>query len=89
MVEGLDWPLPVDLSVRVEVLPVRLVYRDPATGRQLTLRDLALRLTMPSLADQPIDADLRGPVVLHEVRGTSLRSVAILTFFSSSISTSK
>jgi translocation and assembly module TamB len=58
--EGLDWPLPVDISVKAEIDPVRMSYGNPATGRQLTLSDCGLRLEMPSLADLPIDMQLHG-----------------------------
>ncbi|HEY6009219.1 MAG TPA: hypothetical protein VIU40_12915, partial [Geobacteraceae bacterium] len=71
--EGLDWPLPLDLSVRVDVLPVRLAYRDPATGRRLTVSDLALRFDMPSLADRPIVTDLRGELAVDGHRPEPVR----------------
>ncbi len=65
-IQGLDFPLPVDLRVTIEVAPLQLVYsapgRVPAPGKQLDLHDFSFRLAMPSLAAKPITAEIAGRV---------------------------
>lgn len=63
-IQGLDFPLPVDLRVQVEVAPLRVTYRTPAPGKQLHLDDFSFHLAMPSLATQPVVAELNGRVVV-------------------------
>jgi translocation and assembly module TamB len=71
--ERLDFPLPVDVGVRVEVLPVRVAYRDPRSNRSLTVNDLSWRLDMPSLADRPIETELHGELAVDGHRLEPLR----------------
>ena len=73
--EGLDWKLPIDLAMQVAVDPVHLAYRDPQSGRQLTLSNCSFRFDLPSLADQPIALDLRGDLDIagHRLEALSLR----------------
>ncbi|MDD2309033.1 MAG: hypothetical protein PHH91_05570 [Desulfuromonadaceae bacterium] len=59
-IQELDFPLPVDLRVMVEVAPLQIVYRAP--GKQLRLEDFSFRYAMPSLAARPITAELNGQV---------------------------
>nr|MBW4054889.1 hypothetical protein [Pseudomonadota bacterium] len=59
-IQGLDYPLPVDLRVMVDVAPLQLSYRIP--GRQLLLQDFSFRLAMPSLAAKPVTAAVCGRV---------------------------
>ncbi|HXE98420.1 MAG TPA: hypothetical protein VN642_18605 [Dongiaceae bacterium] len=61
-VQGLDYPLPLDVRVQVEIAPLQLSYRAPASGKQLQLQDFSLRFAMPSLASQPITAEMAGRV---------------------------
>ena len=53
-VQELDFPLPVDLRVMIEIAPLQVVYRIPAPGKQLKLQDFSFRFAMPSLADKQI-----------------------------------
>lgn len=62
--EKMDWPLPVDVGVKVVVEPVHLAFRDPKSGRSLSLENLAFRFDMPSLADKPIAAELRSDLTV-------------------------
>ena len=62
-IQGLDFPLPVDLRVMVEVAPLQIVYRVPA--RQLQLRDFSIRCAMPSLAAKPIMVEANGRVAVN------------------------
>jgi translocation and assembly module TamB len=73
--EGLDWKLPIDLGVQLAVDPVRLAYRDPKSGQEVTLSNGSLNLDLPSLADQPIALDLRGDLDLagHRLEALSLK----------------
>ncbi|MFZ4857135.1 MAG: hypothetical protein ACOYL3_12135 [Desulfuromonadaceae bacterium] len=63
-VQGLDFPLPVDLRVHAEIAPLQVRYRTPAPGKQLQLDDFSFRLAMPSLATQPVVAELNSRVVV-------------------------
>src|SRR6266702_8092109 len=63
-IQDLDFPLPVDVRVMIEVAPLQLAYRVPAPGRQLELKDFSFRLAMPSLAAKPITAELDGRVAV-------------------------
>ena len=72
--QGMDWPLPLDLGVRIRIEPVTVVYFDPKSGRRLTLSNFTTRLDMPSLADQPVRAEVRGDLALdgHRLEGIAL-----------------
>jgi translocation and assembly module TamB len=59
-VQGLDFPLPVDLRVTIEVAPVQVVYRAP--GKQMELKEFSFRFLMPSLATKPFTSELHGLV---------------------------
>ncbi|MGB9081765.1 MAG: hypothetical protein WCD00_10740, partial [Desulfuromonadaceae bacterium] len=59
-VQGLDFPLPVDLRVAIEVAPLQFAYRVPAPGKQLELKDFSFRFAMPSLAAKPVTAEMAG-----------------------------
>ncbi len=61
-IQGLDFPLPVDLRVMVEAAPLQVVYRAPAPEKQLRLDGFSVRFAMPSLASQPITAEVHGGV---------------------------
>ena len=63
-VQGLDFLLPVDLRVQVEVAPLQVKYRTPAPGKQLQLDDFSFRLAMPSLATKPVVGLVNGRVVV-------------------------
>ena len=63
-VQGLDFPLPLDLRVLVEVAPVQLVYRAPLPAKQLRLQDFSFRFAMPSLAAKPLTAEIKGGVIV-------------------------
>lgn len=60
--QGLDFPLPVDVRVTIEVAPLQLAYRAPAPGKQLELTDFSFRVDMPSLATKPVTAVIAGRV---------------------------
>ncbi|MDD2853192.1 MAG: hypothetical protein PHY09_15010 [Desulfuromonadaceae bacterium] len=62
--QGLDFPLPLDLRVQVEIAPVQITYRVPAPGKQLQLQDFSCRLAMPSLAAKPVAVEMNGRVVV-------------------------
>jgi hypothetical protein len=62
--QGLDWPLPLDLGVKVALQPARLSYTDPGSGRNLQLDNLAFSFDMPSLADKPIVIDLKSDLAV-------------------------
>ncbi len=65
-IQGLDFPLPVDVRVMVEVTPLQLGYSTPGRatvpGKQLRLQDFSFRFSMPSLAAKPITAEVNGRV---------------------------
>lgn len=65
-IQGLDFPLPVDLRVMIEVAPLQVGYwtpgRPPSPGRQLRMQDFSFRFSMPSLTAQPITAEGDGRV---------------------------
>ena len=73
-VQGLDFPLPVDLRVNVEVAPLQVVYRAAVPGKQLRLHDFYFRFAMPSLASQPIIATVAG---LVSVDGREMGAVSL------------
>lgn len=60
--QGLDFPLPLDVRVNVEVAPLNVVYSVPAPGKSLRLDDFSFRLAMPSLASKPVTAAVKGRV---------------------------
>ena len=60
--QGLDFPLPVDLRASVEVAPLNVVYSVPAPGKSVRLHDFSFRLAMPSLATKPVTAAINGRV---------------------------
>lgn len=72
--DGMEWPLPLDLGVRWALDQVTVVHRDPKSGRAVVLRNLAVRCEMPSLADKPIVARLHGSLAVdgHRLEGLSL-----------------
>ncbi|NTV49781.1 MAG: hypothetical protein HGB32_06135 [Geobacteraceae bacterium] len=59
-IQGLDFPLPVNVSVMIEVAPLQVGYLAPAPAKQLRLHDSSFNLSMPSLADKPVTAQLTG-----------------------------
>jgi translocation and assembly module TamB len=61
-VQGLDFPLPVDVRVQIEIAPLQASYRAPMPGKQLRLQDFSFRFAMPSLAAKPITAEVNGRV---------------------------
>lgn len=63
-VQGLDFGLPVDVRVRIDVAPLNLTYKAPAPAKQLSLRDFSFRFAMPSLAAKPITAEIKGGVTV-------------------------
>jgi hypothetical protein len=65
-VQGLDFPLPVDVRVSVEAAPLQVVYRVPAPGRQLKLQGFSFRLSVPSLSSKPITAEISGQVLIDD-----------------------
>src|SRR6185369_10302659 len=71
--QALDWPLPLDLALQVAIDPVQASYRDPQSRRQLELQHAALFVEVPSLADRPITAKLRGDLVVdgHRIEALS------------------
>ncbi len=71
-IQRLDYPLPVDLHVMVDVAPLQLSYRIP--GRQLLLQDFSFRLAMPSLAAKPVTAEVSG---LISVDGRKIGNVSL------------
>lgn len=72
--EGMNRPLPIDLGAALAVEQANLVYRDPKSGRELRLGNLAFRLAMPSLADKPIAAELHGNL---SVDGHPLETISL------------
>ena len=65
-VQGLDFPLPVDVRVTAEVAPLRVVYRGSVAGRDLRLDDFAFRLDLPSLSEKPIVTEMAGRMALAD-----------------------
>ena len=63
-IQGLDFPLPLDLRVQVEIAPVQVAYHVAASGRQVRLQDFSFRLAMPSLAAKPVIAEANGRVLV-------------------------
>lgn len=59
-IQGLDFPLPVNVSVMIEVVPLEVGYLAPAPAKQLRLHDSSFNLSMPSLADKPVAVQLTG-----------------------------
>ena len=74
--EALDWPLPIDLGVKLAVDPVNLVYRQPQSGQNLTLSNCSLRFDAPSLADAPVALEVRGDLDVggHRIEALSLQA---------------
>ena len=72
--QKMDFPLPLDLGVKVAVEPVNLAYSDPKSGRNLRLENLAFLFDMPSLADKPIVVELRSDL---SVNGHRLESLSL------------
>lgn len=60
--QGMEFPLPVDVALSVDVLPVSIDYVDPASRRTVAMKDFAVRLAVPSLAKLPIDLAVTGNV---------------------------
>ena len=73
-IQGLDYQLPLDVRVMVEVAPLNIVYRVPVPGKQLQLDDFSLRLAMPSLAAKPAIADVKGRLT---VAGSQVGKVSL------------
>ena len=71
--QAMDWPLPVDLRVSVHAAPMTVAYLDPSSGRQTVLRDLAFRLSVPSLATLPIETSLSGSVAVAGAKPKPVR----------------
>lgn len=63
-VQGLDFGLPVDVRVRIDIAPLNLTYKAPAPAKQLRLQDFSLRLAMPSLVSKPVTAEIKGGVLV-------------------------
>ncbi len=63
-VQRLDFPLPVDLRIQVEMAPLQVRYRDPASVKELRLNEFSFRLAMPSLATMPIAVEANGRVIV-------------------------
>lgn len=59
-IQGIDFPLPLDVRVMIEAAPLQVVYRAP--GKQLRLQDFSFRFAMPSLVAKPITAEVNGRV---------------------------
>jgi hypothetical protein len=62
--QGLDFGLPVDVRVRIDVAPLNLTYKAPAPAKQLSLHDFSFRLAMPSLVSKPVSAEIKGGVTV-------------------------
>jgi len=75
-IQGLDYPLPVDLRVMIDVAPLQVSYLAPAPGKRLNLKDFSFHLAMPSLASQPITTEVNGRVSVNgrEVGDVSLNA---------------
>lgn len=73
-VQGMDWPLPLDVAFKVAVDRVNLTYGDPKTKRRIELKNASLQLDEPSLARSPVVAKLRGDLVVdgHRIEGIAL-----------------
>jgi len=71
-VQGLDFPLPVDVQVLLEVSPVQVVYH--ASAKELRLQDFSFRFAMPSLAAKPLLAEVHGQIF---VDGSDLGKVSL------------
>jgi hypothetical protein len=65
-VQGLDFPLPVDVRVLLEVAPLNLTYRAVAPAKHLQLQDFSFRFAMPSLAAKPITAAVNGRIFVDQ-----------------------
>ena len=61
-IQGLGFPLPVNVSVMVEAEPLQIGYLVPAPGKQLCLHDSSFNFSMPSLADKPVTTKLSGRI---------------------------
>ncbi|MDD2897705.1 MAG: hypothetical protein PHI31_03215 [Desulfuromonadaceae bacterium] len=75
-IQGLDFPLPVDIRVLIEAAPLQITYRTPAPGKALLLQDFSIRVSMPSLASKPVTAVLSGRVLMdgHEMGTIGLQA---------------
>lgn len=63
-VQGLDFGLPLDVRVQIDITPLNLMYQVPAPAQQLRLHDFSFRFAMPSLASKPVAAEIRGGVTV-------------------------
>lgn len=61
-VQGLDFGLPVDVRVQIDVAPLNVTYKAPAPGKQLRLQDFSFRFVMPSLVSKSVSAEIKGGV---------------------------
>lgn len=75
-IQGLDFPLPVDLRVLVDVAPLQVAYLRPQPGKQLKLHDFSFHIAMPSLATKPVLAEVNG---LVSVDGREMGKVSFNT----------
>lgn len=72
--QGLDSALPIDVRLLIDIAPLSVRYRVPAPAKELELRNVALKLAMPSLASKPIVADIHGGIIVagHQLGDVTL-----------------
>ncbi len=59
-IQGLDFPLPVNVSVMIEVAPLQVGYLTPKPGKKLRLHDSSFSFSMPSFSAKPVTAQFNG-----------------------------
>ncbi len=79
LIQGMDFLLPVDVNVMIDVAPLQVVYRAPSPAKQLKLQDFSLRFAMPSLSAKPIKAEVTGKVLLNDRSMGNIRIGAKVT----------
>lgn len=67
-IQKLDFNLPIDVRVMVDVSPVNVVYLAPAPAKQLRLDDFSFHFAMPSLATKPLLAEVKGRLSVDELK---------------------
>lgn len=57
-IQGMDFPLPVNFKLLIDIAPIQVVYHAPS--RDMSLQDFSLHFAMPSLYTKPIEAVING-----------------------------
>jgi hypothetical protein len=75
-IQELDFPLPVDLRVMLDVNPMQVTYQVPVPGKNLQLEGFSFHFAMPSLGTKPVIAEANGLVSVdgHKIGSVSFKA---------------